>query len=105
MRNVARLIILLGALLLALAAYDAWRGTASAMAPGATAPMTATKAGHPQDFERIMAYQWIRGSMVLYAGFFVLRRCRRSDATDPFSPAFGRNIEADELRRSSRKID
>ena len=42
MRNVARLIILLGALLLALAAYDAWRGTASAMAPGATAPMTAT---------------------------------------------------------------
>ena len=52
-----------------------------------------------------MAFHWIRGSMVLYAGFFVLRRCRRSDATDPFSPAFGRNIEADELRRSSRKID
>jgi len=86
MRNIARLIVLLGIILLALAVYDQLTGTATATPVGPGETMIAKKSGHPDDFQRIMAYQWIRGSIILYTGFFLLRRCRRAEETDPLSP-------------------
>jgi uncharacterized membrane protein AbrB (regulator of aidB expression) len=100
MRNVARLIILLGIILLALAAYDLVRGTATATPPGAGNTMIAKKAEHPQDFQRIMAYQWLRGSIIVYTGLFLLRRCRRAEQMDPFFPEFAGKTEVDELERT-----
>lgn len=81
MRNIARLIVLLGIILLALAAYDQLTGTATATPVGPGETMIAKKSEHPDDFQRIMAYQWVRGSIILYAGFFLLRRCRRAEQT------------------------
>jgi hypothetical protein len=86
MRPVAYLIILLGIIFLTLAALDQHHGTASATGPSPGQTESAKRADHPDDFKRIMAYQWIRGSLVVFAGVFLLSWCRRAEKLDPFSP-------------------
>jgi hypothetical protein len=95
--------ILLGIILLALAAYDQYTGTASAtgFGPGG-ATQFAKKAEQPDTFQRIVAYEWLRGSLIVCAGLFILWRCDAADRSDPFSPKFRGNAELDEL---GRKLD
>jgi len=88
MRPVAYLIILLGFIFLALAALDRYHGAASATGPSLGETQFANRANHPDDFKRIMAYQWIRGSLVVFAGVFLLSWCRRAEKLDPFSPHY-----------------
>ena len=50
------------------------------------------RADDPEQFRRLMGFQWLRGSLVVVAGFIFRGICCRADRVDPFSPEFFRQL-------------
>jgi hypothetical protein len=97
MRFVAYVLILVGLIYLADAAYDQYRGIASAHPPSRSVGLhVASRAEKPKEFHNLMAYQWTRGSLTLFAGIIIFEICRHSDRHDPLSPDFARSDSIDD---------
>jgi len=62
-------------------------GHAKAIPPGRSLQLVeADRSRQPSEFQGIMAYQWIRASVIAGAGFFLLSVIRRADSLDPLAP-------------------
>jgi hypothetical protein len=92
MRFVAYILILVGVIYLADAAYDQYRGIASVSSRGLH---VASRAEKPEEFRNLMAYQWTRGSLALLAGIIIFEIGRHADRHDPLSPDFARSDSID----------
>ena len=100
MRPLGYLIILIGCVLLLLAARDQRHGSTSVIAPGRSVlTVSASRSENPQEFHNLMTYQWIRGLLLLGLGAVIINICRSADRTDPFSPRFAGKDEVKALRR------
>ena len=87
MRVFAYVLIFIGCLFLADAAFDEYRGVAAALSPGrGSQSHIINRADDPDQFRNLMAYQWLRGPLVFFGGFIILGFCRRASRIDPFSP-------------------
>ena len=101
MRALSYLLILFGLLSLFDAAYDEYRGVADALPPGRSITRyVIARAEDPKQFRNLMAYQWLRGPILLLGGIFILNICRRADRLDPFSPNFAGSDALDDLNRT-----
>jgi len=99
-QTVAFILILLGFILLADATYDEHRGVASARSPIRSARLdVVARAQNPSQFRGLMAYQWLRASLPLFAGFILHGMVRRAASSDPFSPEFAGSESLDDLHR------
>lgn len=86
MRIAAYIIIVIGLIFLSDAAMEAWSGEALAISPGSGARVVAAeRSENPEEFKRIMSYQWIRASATLGGGLILLSFVRRADRMDPFA--------------------
>ncbi len=101
LRHVASILVVIGLLLLALAARDEHREMASMVTRAEYGNrFVVRKADNPQQFRNLMSYQWLRGALVMGAGMVLLRLCRGADRLDPYSPDFAGMKEVDELGRT-----
>ncbi len=101
MRALAYILIASGLFCLADAAYDEYRGVADALSPGrACQRHVIARADDPKQFRNLMAYQWLRGPIVLFGGFIILGLCLRADRLDPFSPNFAGSDALDALNHT-----
>jgi hypothetical protein len=85
MRIVGYVLILVGFICLVGAAYDQYRGTTSVRSRGSGKVSIVTSAEKPEEFHRVMAYQWTRGTLAILAGVIISAICRHEDRYDPFS--------------------
>lgn len=51
----------------------------------------------PEEYQRLMNYQWARAGISGLAGLILLYLARRKERLDPFSPSFQGNAAVDEL--------
>ena len=99
MRIVAYILVTVGILLLASAAYDEFRG--STRAPTSRynrISYTITKNGKPEEFHNAMTYHWFYASILLIAGFIAYMIDKGQDRVDPMSSDADENID-EELRK------
>lgn len=99
-RAFSYLLILMGCVFLADAAYDQNTGVADAVAPRGARRYIISREKDPAQFRSLMAYQWFRGSMTLMGGLIILGICRRADRLDPLSPDFAGSNALDELHQT-----
>lgn len=99
-RAFSYLLILMGCVFLADAAYDQNTGVADAVAPRGARRYIIAREKDPAQFRSLMAYQWFRGSMTLMGGLIILGICRRADRLDPLSPDFAGSNALDELHQT-----
>ena len=100
MRLGAPTLILLGILMLAMAVHDQHRGTGTATGPGPGETETAERRNQPDEFERVIVFEYVRGFLVLSGGVFLWSWGRRSERLDPFSARFAGKLSIDEMERS-----
>jgi len=101
MRLLAYLLILIGLIYIADAAYDEHRGVADALSPQRGGRhYVFVQADEPEQFRNLMTSQWYRGPIFVLGGLFLLGVCRRADRSDPFSPNFGGSDALDEWNRA-----
>jgi hypothetical protein len=99
-RGVGYGLILFGMGLFAAAAYDAHRGVSSVTPPRREAgQIVVNKDEHPKHLHGVIIYQCALGALLACAGTIIVRFCRHSDCTDPFSSRFAGNAALDELNR------
>lgn len=72
-------------------------GHAVVSAPSGGSAQEAYRDMNPQEYQRLMKYQWARAGLAALAGFIALTFKRRQDRTDPFSPHFEGQQSIDEL--------
>jgi len=100
-RVFAYLLILVGFVFLADAAYDEHGGVADVLSPGrGSQHHVIARADDPDQFRNLMAYQWLHGPLFLFAGFIILGFCRRANRLDPFSPDFAGSDALDDLNHT-----
>jgi hypothetical protein len=101
MRWLAYILIVIGLIFVADAAYDEHRGVADALSPGrGSRRHIVACSDDPEQFRNLMTYQWVRGPLFLVGGFIILGFCRRADRLDPFSPDFAGSDALDDLNRT-----
>lgn len=85
MKILAYLVLLLGIGFGIDAARDQISGHASALSPSRGSQVVeASKNEKPDEFQGIMAYQWIRAAAAFGGGLFLISWIRRSERLDPF---------------------
>jgi hypothetical protein len=114
-RFLAFVLIVFGFYFFAGAAYDEYRGIASATSPGRYSQSYAAKReDDPKQFRGLMTYQWGRAILVTIGGFIINGICQRADESDPISHKFGgkssvtdldRTIAEEEKRRRGRPVE
>jgi len=98
MRALAYILILIGLIYVADAAYDENRGIAEAVTPGRGSHREfVARDENPEKFRNLMTFQWYRGPIFAFGGFIILGICRRADRHDPFSPDFAGSKALDDL--------
>ena len=60
----------------------------------------ASRSEKPDEFRGLIAYEWIRGFLLLGAGGILISVCRRADELDPFSPRFAGKADVEDLGRT-----
>lgn len=86
MGNVGYAVILVGLIYLVDTAHDQYRGIASVRSPSLSRQLTvASRAEKPEEFHRLMAYKWTRGTLTLLSGIVIRAICSHEDRCDPFS--------------------
>jgi hypothetical protein len=93
MRSVACLLILLAIYNFRKGVYDQERGVATFQRGRGLEVQVIAKADDPEGFRNLISHRWTRGTVMLLGGLMVLGIARRSDASDPFSPDFGKGSE------------
>jgi len=86
--KIAAYILILIALALAIdASHEQITGKAVALSPSRGIPekMKANREDNPEEFRRIMSYEWIRAAAFLAGGAFLLSHVLRAEKLDPFA--------------------
>jgi hypothetical protein len=93
-------LILFGICLFVAAAYDEHWGVSSVTPPRREAgQIVVNKDEDLKHFRGVMIYQWTLGALLVCVGSSIVRFCRHSDCTNPFSSRFAGNAALDELNR------
>jgi len=106
MNWITRLYLVMGVVMLGLAARDEGRGVATVTGPtrmGFLNPNRATRAEDPKRFRELMTYEWVAASIYTLAGLVMLGICRRIDRLDPLDPEFRGTDALDDLDRTLDK--
>ena len=103
MNWIARLFILIGVIMLGLAARDEHRGVAVVHVYEYGPPERATRAENPKRFRELMSWEWAEATICLLGGLVVLGIYRRLDRLDPLDPEFRATDALDDLDRNLDK--
>jgi TRAP-type C4-dicarboxylate transport system permease small subunit len=87
MKTLAYILFLLSTGLFVDASIEQFSGHAKAYSPIRNITLIDIyREKQPSEFKGIMAYQWIRVSLIAGAGYIFLSLGRRADSLDPFAP-------------------
>lgn len=104
MNWIARLFVLMGVIMLGLAARDEHRGVAIVRLKGSYPyGERATRAENPKRFRELMSWEWGAATICLLSGLVILGIYRRIDQLDPLDPEFRGTDALNDLDRTLNK--